>query len=230
MKKLLLTLFSLCLLTAAWAGKKKDNPNPNTVVIETEYGNITMVLFDNTPKHRDNFLKLANEGFFDSTLFHRVIPQFMIQGGDPDSKKAAPGTPLGNGDVGYRIDAEINDTNFHQYGALAAARDNNPNKSSSGCQFYIVVGKKFSGEELDQMAQRTGRNYTAAQREVYKTIGGTPHLDGNYTVFGQVIEGMDVVEKIVAEPRNQMDRPNKDMRMLKVYVPKAKKKKFLGIF
>ncbi len=227
MKKLLLTLLSLCLLTTAWAGKKKTNPN--TVVIETEYGNITLVLFDNTPKHRDNFIKLANEGFFDSTLFHRVIPQFMIQGGDPDSKKAAPGTPLGNGDVGYRVDAEINDTNFHQYGALAAARDNNPNKSSSGCQFYIVVGKKFTGEELDQMSQRNGRNYTPTQREVYKTIGGTPHLDGNYTVFGQVIEGMDVVEKIVAEPRNQMDRPNKDMRMMKVYVPK-KKKKFLGIF
>jgi peptidyl-prolyl cis-trans isomerase B (cyclophilin B) len=228
MKKLLLTLLSVCLLTAAWAGKKKTNPN--TVVIETEYGNITLVLFDNTPKHRDNFLKLANEGFFDSTLFHRVIPQFMIQGGDPDSKKAAPGTPLGNGDVGYRIDAEINDTNFHQYGAVAAARDNNPNKSSSGCQFYIVVGKKFTGEQLDGMSKQNGRNYTPAQREVYKTIGGTPHLDGNYTVFGQVIEGMDVVEKIVAEPRNNMDRPNKDMRMLKVYVPKVKKKKFLGIF
>lgn len=228
MKKLLLTLLSLCLLTAAWAGKNKTNPN--TVVIETEYGNITMELFDNTPKHRDNFLKLANEGFFDSTLFHRVIPQFMIQGGDPDSKNAAPGTPLGNGDVGYRIDAEINDTNFHQYGALAAARDNNPNKSSSGCQFYIVVGKKFTNEELDGMSKQNGRNYTPAQREVYNTIGGTPHLDGNYTVFGQVIEGMDVVEKIVAEPRNPMDRPNKDMRMLKVYVPKVKKKKFLGIF
>ncbi len=228
MKKLLLTLLSLCLLTTSWAGKKKTNPN--TVVIETEYGNITMVLFDNTPKHRDNFLKLANEGFFDSTLFHRVIPQFMIQGGDPDSKKAAAGTMLGNGDVGYRIDAEINDTNFHQYGAVAAARDNNPNKSSSGCQFYIVVGKKFTGEQLDGMSKQNGRNYTPAQREVYKTIGGTPHLDGNYTVFGQVIEGMDVVEKIVAEPRNNMDRPNKDMRMLKVYVPKVKKKKFLGIF
>lgn len=228
MKKLLLTLLSVCLLTAAWAGKKKTNPN--TVVIETEYGNITLVLFDNTPKHRDNFLKLANDGFFDSTLFHRVIPQFMIQGGDPESKKAAPGAALGNGDVGYRIDAEINDTNFHQYGAVAAARDNNPNKSSSGCQFYIVVGKKFTGEQLDGMSKQNGRNYTPAQREVYKTIGGTPHLDGNYTVFGQVIEGMDVVEKIVAEPRNNMDRPNKDMRMLKVYVPKVKKKKFLGIF
>lgn len=227
MKKLLLTLLSVCLLATAWAGKKKANPN--TVVIETEYGNITLVLFDNTPKHRDNFLKLANDGFLDSTLFHRVIPQFMIQGGDPDSKKAAPGAPLGNGDVGYRIDAEINDTNFHQYGAVAAARDNNPNKSSSGCQFYIVVGKKFTGEQLDGMSKQNGRNYTPAQREVYKTIGGTPHLDGNYTVFGQVTEGMDVVEKIVAEPRNNMDRPNKDMRMLKVYVPKTKKK-FLGIF
>lgn len=231
MKKLLLTLLGLCLLTASWAGKKKNAPKaqPNTVVIETDYGNITFQLFDNTPKHRDNFIKLVNEGFFDSTLFHRIIPQFMIQGGDPDSKNAAPGAPLGNGDVGYRIDAEINDSNFHQYGAVAAARDNNPNKSSSGCQFYIVVGKKFTDEELDNFSQRTGRTYTPAQREVYKTIGGTPHLDGNYSVFGQVIEGMDVVEKIIAEPRNGMDRPDKDIRMLKVRMAdnkgKAKKDK-----
>ena len=153
----------------------------------------------------------------------------MIQGGDPESKNAPAGTPLGNGDVGYRIDAEINDTNFHQYGAVAAARDNNPNKSSSGCQFYIVVGKQFTDADLDNLSQRTGRNFSPAQREVYKTKGGTPHLDGNYTVFGQVTDGMDVVEKIIKEPRNSMDRPNKDMRMLKVYMTK-KKKKFLGIF
>lgn len=226
MKKLLLTLLSVCLLTAAWA-KKKDKTN--TVIIETEYGNITMVLFDNTPKHRDNFIKLVKEGFYDSTLFHRIIPQFMIQGGDPESKNAAPGAPLGNGDVGYRIDAEINDTNFHQYGALAAARDNNPQKASSGCQFYIVVGKQFSDDDLDNMSKRNGRTYTPAQRAVYKTKGGTPHLDGNYTVFGQVTDGMDVVEKIVKQPRNGMDRPDKDIRMTRVHMAK-KKKKFLGIF
>ena len=136
---------------------------------------------------------------------------------------------LGNGDVGYRIDAEINQTNFHRYGALAAARDNNPDKSSSGCQFYIVVGKKYTDAELDKLNPRSERLITPEQREVYKTEGGTPFLDGFYTVYGQVIDGMDVVEKIIAEPRNNMDRPNKDMRMLKVRMAKTKKK-FLGIF
>lgn len=222
MKKLLVTLLSVCLLTVAYGKKKNDK-----VVIKTEYGDITMELFKNTPKHSENFMKLVEDDFYDSTLFHRIIPEFMIQGGDPESKNAAPGTPLGNGDIGYRVDAEINETNFHQYGALAAARDNNPEKASSGCQFYIVVGKKFTDEELDNIAKRTSRTFTPEQREVYKTIGGTPHLDGNYTVFGQVTDGMDVVEKIVKEPRNNMDRPNKDIRMLEV---KKKRKKFLGIF
>lgn len=224
MKKLLLTVLSVCLISAAWAKKKN-----NTVVIETEYGNITLELFDNTPKHRDNFIKLTEKGFYDSTLFHRVIPQFMIQGGDPESKNAASNAMLGNGDVGYRIDNEINQTNFHRYGALAAARDNNPDKSSSGCQFYIVVGKKYTDAELDKLNPRSERLITPEQREVYKTEGGTPFLDGFYTVYGQVIDGMDVVEKIIAEPRNNMDRPNKDIRMLKVHMAK-KKKKFLGIF
>lgn len=222
MKKLLLTLLSVCLITAAWAKKKN-----NTVIIETEYGNITIELLKNTPKHSENFMKLVEKGFYDSTLFHRVIPKFMIQGGDPDSKNAAAGAPLGNGDVGYRIDAEINDTNFHHYGAVAAARDNNPNKSSSGCQFYIVVGRQFTDDELDKLSERTGRTYTPEQREIYKTKGGTPHLDGNYTVFGKVTDGMEVVEKIINEPRNSMDRPDKDIRMLEV---KKKRKKFLGIF
>src|SRR5690606_39266199 len=126
----------------------------------------------------------ASEGFYDSTLFHRIIPQFMIQGGDPQSKNAPAGTPLGNGDIGYRIDAEINDVNFHRYGAVAAARDNNPDKSSSGCQFYIVVGKKYTDAELDQLNPRGERAFTPEQREVYKTEGGTPFLDGFYTVFG----------------------------------------------
>lgn len=220
MKKVLLTLFSALMLTSAWAQKNK-------VYFETEYGKVVMELYDNTPKHRDNMLKLAKEHFYDSTLFHRIIPQFMIQGGDPDSKKAAPGQMLGNGDVGYRVDAEINDVNFHKYGALAAARDGNPEKASSGCQFYIVVGKTFTDEQLDQMSKQNGRTYTPAQRAVYKTKGGTPHLDGNYTVYGQVIEGMDVVEKIIAEKRNNTDRPDKDMRIIKFRVVK---KKFLGIF
>lgn len=223
MKKLLLTILSICLITTSWAKK-----NPNQVIIETEYGNITINLFENTPKHTANFKKLVDEEFFDSTLFHRVIPKFMIQGGDPNSKNAPAGAPLGNGDVGYRIDAEINDVNFHQYGAVAAARDGNPEKASSGCQFYIVVGKKFTDEELDNMSQRSGRTYTPEQRAVYNTKGGTPHLDGAYTVFGQVVSGMDIVEKIVMEPRNGSDRPNKDIRM--ITVRKAKRKKFLGIF
>lgn len=217
MKKLLLTLISTLLITSAFAQKK--------VYIETEYGKITMELFENTPKHTENFMKLVKSKFYDSTLFHRVIPDFMIQGGDPDSKNAAAGAALGGGDIGYRIDAEINQENFHQYGAVAAARDNNPEKKSSGCQFYIVVGKKFTDDQLTQLSERNGRTYTPEQREVYKTLGGTPHLDGNYTVFGQVIDGMDVVEKIIKEPRNGMDRPNKDIEMIKV-----RKKKFLGLF
>lgn len=203
--------------TTATAGKK--------VIIYTVHGNVTVELFDNTPLHRDNFLKLVDDKFYDGTLFHRIIPEFMIQGGDPDSKNAEPGAMLGNGDVGYKIPAEINQENFHQYGALAAARDNNPDKASSGCQFYIVVGKQFTGEQLDQLSERTGRTFLNEQRDVYKTIGGTPHLDGNYTVYGQVIEGMDVVEKIIAMERNNMDRPKQDVRMIKV-----RKKKFLGIF
>lgn len=218
MKNILLTFLLTVLVVSAHAQK-------NTIVITTEHGKITMDLYDNTPKHRDNMLKLVKEKFYDGTLFHRVIPEFMIQGGDPDSKNAKKDQMLGNGDVGYRVDAEINQENFHQYGALAAARDNNPDKSSSGCQFYIVVGKKFTDEQLDQLSQRTGRTFTPAQREVYKTIGGTPHLDGNYTVYGQVTSGMDVVEKIIDAKRNQYDRPYDDQVIIKM-----RKKKFLGLF
>jgi cyclophilin family peptidyl-prolyl cis-trans isomerase len=188
--------------------------------ITTESGVIELFLYDKTPKHRDNFVKLAKKHFFDSTLFHRVIPEFMIQGGDPESKNAAAGVPLGNGDVGYRIPAEFVDEYVHKRGVLAAARDNNPDKSSSGCQFYITVGKKYSDAELNNIEHRTGRKYTAEQRELYKTVGGTPHLDGGYTVFGEVTAGMNVVDKIVGQPRNGMDRPNEDQRILKIRVKK----------
>ncbi len=210
MKKLIFSLLVLSLsFSVSWAKK-------HTATIKTQYGDIEIELYDNTPQHRDNFIKLAKDHFFDSTLFHRVIPGFMIQGGDPDSKHADSGKMLGNGDVGYKIPAEFVASNFHKRGALAAARDNNPEKASSGCQFYIVVGKKYTDEELNMMEQRTGMKYTPEQREVYKTEGGTPFLDNNYTVFGEVTKGMDIVDKIVNQARDQYDRPREDQRMIKV--------------
>jgi peptidyl-prolyl cis-trans isomerase B (cyclophilin B) len=223
MKKILLTVVGCLLIVAAVA----QNRNKDKIVITTEYGKIVLALYENTPKHRDNMFKLIKQKFFDSTLFHRVIPNFVIQGGDPDSKKATAGQALGDGDVGYRIPAEINIVDFHQRGAVGMARDNNPEKASSGCQFYIVVGKKYTDEELNKISERTGRKFTPQQRNVYKNKGGTPHLDGNYTVFGIVEEGMEVVDKIAAEERNPADRPLKDIKMIKVRI---KKKKFLGIF
>ena len=224
MKKILPLLALLTLTFTTFAKKTKDTK----VVIETEYGKIVMLLYANTPQNTGNMVKLANEHFYDSTLFHRVIPNFVIQGGDPESKHAKPGQALGNGDLKYRVPAEINDSDFHKRGALGVARENTPDKSGSACQFYIVVGRKYTDAELDNIAKRSGRNFTPAQREVYKTLGGTPHLDGNYTVFGEVLEGMDVVDKIANEPRNGADRPDKDIRMLSVRV--MKRKKFLGIF
>ncbi len=196
------------------------------VVIETDSGKIVLALFDNTPLHRDNMVKLVNEHFFDSLLFHRVIPGFVAQGGDPESKRALADKMLGDGDLAYKIPAEINDSNFHRRGALGMARDNNPEMASSASQFYIVTGRKYSDAELDQIAQR-GRSFSPAQREVYKTEGGTPSLDGKYTVYGFVVEGMDVVDKISAMPRNGADRPVTDVRMLKVYLfetPKGNRK------
>lgn len=198
------------------------------VVIETDSGKIVMALYDNTPLHRDNMIKLVKQKFFDSLLFHRCIPGFVIQGGDPDSKNAQPGQMLGNGDLGYKIPAEINDSNFHQRGAVGMARDNNPEKASSACQFYIVTGKVNTDQELDMFSQRSGRVFTPAQRTLYKTQGGTAMLDGNYTVYGIVLEGMDVVDKIANTPRGQADRPLTDIRMNKVYLleePRAKDKR-----
>ena len=190
--------------------KKQKEP---VLAITTNYGVIKIKLYNETPKHRDNFLKLAREGFFDSTLFHRVIPQFMIQGGDPQSKNAKPEQMLGNGDVGYRVPAEFVDALYHKRGALAAARDNNPEMASSGCQFYIVQGKPISEIELSGMEQRSGKLYSQEQKRIYTTKGGTPFLDHNYTVFGEVIEGMEVVDKIESMPTAPGDRPKEDVRM-----------------
>ena len=181
--------------------------DPVKVVIHTDFGDMIIELSDSTPGHRDNFIKLANEGFYDSLLFHRVMEGFMIQGGDPESKNALPGQRLGSGGPGYTIPAEMRADHLHVKGALAAARQgdsSNPTRASSGSQFYIVHGKTFTGEELDNIIERSshmtiaGFEYTDEQKELYSTLGGAPFLDMNYTVFGQVIEGLDVIDSIAS--------------------------------
>jgi cyclophilin family peptidyl-prolyl cis-trans isomerase len=211
--RLTLSLAMLCMAFAATAQKYR-------AIITTDSGTIQLSLYDKTPQHRDNFVKLAKKHFYDGTLFHRVIPGFMIQGGDPNSKTAEAGKMLGDGDVGYRIPAEIVDEYYHKQGALAAARDNNPDKSSSGCQFYIVTGKTFTDAELDAGEKRAGRKFTEEQRNTYKTVGGAPHLDGNYTVFGEVTKGMDVALKIQHAKRNRADRPDENQVIRKLRVQK----------
>ena len=261
-------------LLVFFAGIMMVSCNPekqnHEVLISTSYGDIRVKLYDKTPKHSNNFLKLAKAGYFDSTLFHRVIEHFMIQGGDPDSKGAKPGIMLGNGGPAYTIPAEIVPEYIHKRGVLAAARegdDVNPLKASSGSQFYIVQGKTFTDKGLDavelKVKKRTKQyilgtilrkaanslllkefdrctqqkdsaglqklitqftpeiealyaktvpfKLTPEQRKVYKTIGGTPHLDGAYTVFGEVIDGMDVVDKIAASKTDPNDRPLVDI-------------------
>ncbi|MGQ1889606.1 peptidylprolyl isomerase [Thermophagus sp. OGC60D27] len=245
-----------------------DNKPEKKVLIKTPYGNMKVKLYDDTPKHRDNFLKLVEEGFYDQLLFHRVINGFMIQGGDPESKDAAKDARLGSGGPGYTLPAEINyPTHFHKKGALAAARQGdqvNPEKKSSGSQFYIVQGKSYSNEELssmeEQLAQRrlqskmyemltpyqdtlmamrqkndregfealisqieqrakealgdsASFSFPDQVREAYTSVGGTPFLDGEYTVFGEVIEGLDVIDSIASVATGAMDRPVDDMEM-----------------
>ena len=215
---LLLSAFSLNV--SAQKKSKKDD----LITIKTDQGTMQVILFDETPKHKANFIKLAKDKFYDGLLFHRVIESFMIQGGDPESRNADSEKMLGKGDNGYKIPAEFSPKLFHQKGALAAARDNNPAKESSGCQFYIVQGKKWSKADLDKQAARAARKITNEQKAVYEKIGGTPHLDGSYTVFGQVIDGIDIIDKITSYPRDERDRPEKNIAM-KVSVKKMKKKK-----
>ncbi len=222
MKNLAL-LFLLAWLTLPASAQKKSKKD-YLITITTEFGTMQAILYDQTPKHKANFIALADTGFYNGVLFHRIIENFMIQGGDPVSKRAKPGEMLGNGDVGYKVAAEFNPTLFHKKGVIAAARDNNPEKASSGCQFYIVQGKKFTDEELAVQEKRAGRPLTVEQKQVYKTLGGTPHLDGNYTVFGEVIKGLDVIDAIAKQPRDGNNRPQKDIAM-QVKVEKLKKKK-----
>ena len=276
--KILLICLAFIALTACSAGSKKqtnhhmENEKRTLVKLETTMGNITVALYNETPKHRDNFIKLVKEGVYDSTLFHRVIKQFMIQAGDPDSKNASDTAMLGSGDVGYTISAEFHPTFFHKKGVLAAARqgdDVNPEKASSGCQFYIVTGRKFTEPQLlgmenkineqheealfDSLARqhmkeiykmrKAGDNagllelqdtleaqareladkeekfrFTPEQIKAYSTVGGAPHLDGSYTVFGEVTEGMEVVENIEIAKTNRADRPVENIRILKASI------------
>lgn len=211
-----LLLLFLAPLTMAQQAVKPD------LVIETEFGNITLVLYKDTPVHRKNFLKLARKHFFDGTVFHRVINGFMIQGGDPWSTDTTRRAEWGNGGPGYDLKAEIMPNHFHRRGVLAAARegdDINPERKSSGSQFYIVVGKTFTDEILDKVQERvrssgnTNFTFTAEQREAYKTRGGAPWLDTQYTVFGEVVEGMDVVDKIAALQAGTSDKPSREIKM-----------------
>ena len=183
------------------------------VKLTTDSGVIIIRLYDKTPKHRDNFVKLVNAKFFDSLLFHRVINQFMIQGGDPQSKTAPSGAMLGSGDVGYTIPAEFDTSLFHKKGALSAARTDNPQKASSGCQFYIVQGKTYTDAELNMMEQQMNIKFSPKKRKAYKTIGGTPFLDMNYTVFGEVESGFEVIDKIAMVAKDPYDRPLGDIHM-----------------
>jgi cyclophilin family peptidyl-prolyl cis-trans isomerase len=231
MKKNLIVLLLNCLIAVSAVAqadtviKKKDRKRD--VLLSTTMGDITIRLSDSTPLHRDNFLKLVKTHYYDSVLFHRVIKDFMIQGGDPNSKAAPAGQPLGNGGPAYKIPAEFRPTLFHQKGVLAAARDNNPEKASSGSQFYIVQGKIFTDAGLDsvEMFRLGGRKIPVQQREVYKTIGGVPHLDQNYTVYGIVVKGLDVVDKIAAVETSKgmdRDRPLQDVRIIKTKLIKRK--------
>lgn len=278
MKKTFITLVSAIFITACAGNSKSEkmtdmeNVKETLVCLETTMGNITVKLYDETPKHKENFIKLVKEGAYDSTLFHRVIKDFMIQAGDPLSKNATDTTVLGSGDVGYTIPAEFNKNFFHKKGALAAARQGdevNPERESSGCQFYIVTGRKFSEAQMINMENHMNEarleevfnslarkhmkeiykmrkagdtegllelqdslesqardivdkepalRYTKEQKQAYTTIGGAPHLDGAYTVFGEVVDGMDVVEKIEQVGTNRADRPKVDIRITKATV------------
>ena len=208
--------------------KKKDRKRD--VELITTNGNIILRLSDSTPLHRDNFLRLVKTHFYDNVLFHRVIKDFMIQAGDPQSRQAKPGMPLGNGGPGYTIPAEFRPSLFHKKGALAAARqsdDTNPAKASNGSQFYIVQGRKFTDAGLDSLENFfLKRKIPIVHREVYKNTGGVPHLDENYTVFGEVVSGLETVDSIASEStsRQPPDRPIKDIRIIKAKLIKRKNK------
>ena len=224
MKHYLPLLLLLSCMATYHVAQAQPHPRPE-VLLETTEGNIRIALYNETPRHRDNFLRLVDEHFYDSLLFHRVISNFMIQAGDPDSRHAEPGAELGEGDLGYTIEPEFRLPDiFHRRGVVAAARegdDVNPERRSSACQFYIVCRKTLSTATLKQVQLRLDTltnnqvKLTPEQISTYRRIGGTPHLDGQYTVFGEVVEGMDVVDRIQRKDTDDNDRPVYDVRILR---------------
>ena len=211
MKKLLIAALVLVGLTCQ---AQKTTEKETVVVIKTSMGTMKAKLYNDTPQHRDNFIKLVNEGWYNGSPFHRVIKEFMIQGGQNADGRLDPG---------YTVPAEFKDNHFHKKGALAAARQGdqvNPKKASSGSQFYIVQGKVYDDKWLDMFENRSGKVLSAKQRQAYKTVGGTPHLDGDYTVFGEVIEGLDIVDKIAAVKTGYMDVPVEAVTIISVTIEK----------
>ena len=210
------TKLVLALFLAGFMLSSCENKDKGMVIIETTEGTMKVKLYDETPLHRDNFIKLAKEGFYDGIIFHRVIKEFMIQAGDPESKNPQEGARYGSGGPGYTVPAEINPKYIHKKGALSAVRlpdQVNPNMESSGSQFFIVQGKTW---EPEQIRDNPNFKYTEEQLETYKTIGGTPHLDGGYTVFGEVVEGLDIIDKIAGVTTQPGDRPVKDVIIKKM--------------
>ncbi|MGN6249057.1 MAG: peptidylprolyl isomerase [Ginsengibacter sp.] len=224
--KYLFYLFVLVFFTSCSVFKRTNSANTssNFVKIETDSGTIVVRLSDKTPLTTANFLKLVKQHFYDGLLFHRVIPGFMIQGGDPDSKNAPAGKVLGEGGLGYTVPAEFDTTLFHQKGAIAMARENddvNPKKASSSTQFYLVEGRTFTDVEMNQIQDKFKIKIPESHRAIYRTIGGAPFLDMNYTVFGQTVNGLDVIDKIAHVPRDKNDRPVHDIHM-KISIMKKK--------
>lgn len=218
---LILVFFISC---SALKGTNSANNSSRFVKIETDSGMMVIKLSDKTPQTTANFLKLVKEHFYDGLLFHRVIKGFMIQGGDPDSKNAAPGKVLGEGGLKYTIPAEFDSSLFHKKGAIAMARENddvNPKKASSSTQFYIVEGRTFTDVEMNQIERKFNIVIPESHREIYRTVGGAPFLDMNYTVFGQVVSGLDVIDKIAHMPKDEHNRPITDVKM-KISIMKKK--------
>lgn len=221
MKRIVLVCMALLVMAGSVQAQKGKKKKEMLIEFQTTEGTMMVKLYNETPQHRDNMVKLVKSGYYDGLLFHRIIKDFMIQGGDPDSKGAKPGQMLGQGGPGYTIPAEFIDTLIHKKGALAAARmgdQMNPTKASSGSQFYIVHGRIFNENELASFEARSGRKYTDAQKQIYATLGGTPHLDGAYTVFGELVSGFDVLDKIARTQTAAGDRPVKDMVIIKAKV------------
>ena len=220
-------LFLIVLLAALQSNAQRKD---YLLTLKTNKGVAHMVLYDETPLHKANFLKLVNEHYYDSLLFHRVIEKFMIQGGDPNSKNAKEGAKLGSGGGNLeKIPFEFTPTRVHKKGALAAARDGNPEKKSNAVQFYIVHGRKLSDEEVSKVEKSNSITYTNQQRLDYISIGGTPSLDNKYTVFGEVIDNLKLIDEIATVEKDENDRPREDIKMI-ITSKKLRKKKIARVY